>query len=108
MSDSDKANVRYTVMSDVELSQAENDPRTDPTERAAITKEIQRRAAVRSRLGIRDEPITQRVVVKDIDMPFMSMVSFMVKWAIAAIPALVILSILWLLVAGFFAALFRR
>lgn len=29
--------------------------------------------------------------ITDIDMPFLSMVAFMVKWAIAAIPALIIL-----------------
>ena len=34
------------------------------------------------------------VSIVDIDMPFMSMVSFMVKWAIAAIPAVVILSLI--------------
>lgn len=32
------------------------------------------------------EPNT-RVVVTDIDMPFMSMVIFMVKWTVATIPA---------------------
>jgi len=35
-----------------------------------------------------------RVVVVDIKMPFMSMVIFMVKWAIAAIPAFIILSVI--------------
>jgi hypothetical protein len=33
------------------------------------------------------------VVVKDIKMPFSSMVVFMVKWAIATIPALIILAV---------------
>jgi hypothetical protein len=33
----------------------------------------------------------QRVVVTDVRMPFWSMVQFMVKWAIAAIPAMIIL-----------------
>lgn len=33
-----------------------------------------------------------RVSVVDIDMPFMSMVNFMVKWALASIPAVLILS----------------
>lgn len=37
----------------------------------------------------------QEVVVTDIKMPFLSMVIFMVKWAFAAIPALVILSLIW-------------
>jgi len=47
-----------------------------------------------------------RVVVTDIRMPFWSMVRFMVKWAIAAIPALIILTIIGALlsaaVTGFF------
>ena len=34
------------------------------------------------------------VVVTDIRMPFWSMVVFMIKWAIAAIPAFIILAIL--------------
>lgn len=33
-----------------------------------------------------------KVIVTDIQMPFLSMVIFMVKWAIAAIPALFILA----------------
>ena len=39
------------------------------------------------------------VVVTDIKMPFWSMVRFMVKWAIASIPAVIILMV----VIGFFA-----
>jgi hypothetical protein len=34
------------------------------------------------------------VSVVDVSMPFMSMVSFMIKWAIAAIPAMFILFLL--------------
>lgn len=34
------------------------------------------------------------VVITDIRMPFWSMVVFMVKWAIAAIPAIIILAVL--------------
>jgi len=37
----------------------------------------------------------QRVIVTDVRMPFLSMVVFMVKWAIAAIPAVIILAVLW-------------
>lgn len=37
----------------------------------------------------------QMVIVADIDMPFMSMVSFMIKWGIAAIPAMAVLFILY-------------
>ena len=48
----------------------------------------------------------QRVSVVDIKMPFFSMVIFMVKWAIAAIPAFIILLILGSLVVGIIAAIF--
>jgi hypothetical protein len=40
------------------------------------------------------EPVTNDVIVVDLRMPFWSMVWFMVKWAIAAIPALLILAII--------------
>ena len=42
------------------------------------------------------------VRIVDIKMPFMSMVIFMVKWAIAAIPAFIILAILAGVVISFF------
>lgn len=41
------------------------------------------------------------VVITDIRMPFISMVVFMVKWAIAAIPAIIILTLLAAIVAAF-------
>jgi hypothetical protein len=44
----------------------------------------------------------QKVSVVNIDMPFFSMVGFMVKWTIAAIPAMFILVIIG---AFFFAML---
>lgn len=39
----------------------------------------------------------REIVVTDIKMPFLSMVVFMIKWAIASIPALIILSLLFAL-----------
>jgi RNA polymerase subunit RPABC4/transcription elongation factor Spt4 len=52
------------------------------------------------------------VVIKDFDMPFGSMVSFMVKWAIAAIPAVIILFVIFgflgAIMGGFFASLLRN
>ena len=41
---------------------------------------------------------TEEVCVSDIDMKFGSMVTFMVKWAFAAIPAIFVLSIVAVLV----------
>ena len=42
----------------------------------------------------------ERVVVTDVDMPFGSMVVFMIKWALAAVPAVIILAVIWAMVAG--------
>jgi hypothetical protein len=50
----------------------------------------------------RHEDNRREVVVMDISMPFGSMVVFMVKWAIAAIPAMIILGVLWGLLMAFF------
>ena len=46
------------------------------------------------------------VTVVDIKMPFWSMVVFMVKSAIAAIPAILILALLWAVFAGVIGVLF--
>ena len=42
-----------------------------------------------------DRQENKEMVVVDIRMPFWSMVTFMIKWAIAAIPAIIIVSV-WL------------
>lgn len=39
----------------------------------------------------------QEIIVTDIRMPFTSMVVFMIKWAVASIPAFIILSLLFAL-----------
>ena len=46
------------------------------------------------------------VVVVDVQMPFMSMVTFMVKWTLASIPALIILVVIAAVFAGLFAGFF--
>ena len=46
------------------------------------------------------QPEQQEVVVVDVSVPFGSMVVFMVKWAIASIPAFLILIVLGFLVGG--------
>jgi len=50
-------------------------------------------------------PIVQNVVVTDIKMSFSSMVEFMVKWAIASIPALIILFFIGMALAALIAGL---
>ena len=49
---------------------------------------------------------TQTVEVSDIDMPFGSMVVFMVKWAIASIPAILILMVLFAIFGGLILGIF--
>ncbi len=44
----------------------------------------------------------QRVIVADFDMGFGSMVGFMVKWSIAAIPAAIILAIPFFVLVAIF------
>ena len=46
------------------------------------------------------------VVVTNVKMPFGSMVVFMVKWAIATIPALIILSIAGSIIIGILSTIF--
>ncbi len=46
------------------------------------------------------------VTVVDVQMPFGSMVMFMVKWSIATIPALIILGLVAMVVAGFLGGIF--
>jgi hypothetical protein len=53
---------------------------------------------------------TQEVVVTDIKIPFLSMVVLMVKWTLAAIPAIIVLivigSILSMMIGAFFGGMF--
>ena len=44
----------------------------------------------------------QQVMVKDVPMSFGAMVTFMVKWALAAVPAAIILLALWAFLALLF------
>ncbi len=48
----------------------------------------------------------REVVVTDVKIPFWSMVVLMVKWAIAAVPALIILLVIGAVVSMAFAAIF--
>lgn len=45
-------------------------------------------------MNINQQPQSAPVRVTDVDMKFTSMIWFMIKWAIASIPALIILSVL--------------
>jgi ABC-type sugar transport system permease subunit len=51
-----------------------------------------------------EEAIEHEVVITDIDIPFWSMVSFMIKWVFASIPAGMIIGI----TVAIILSLFRR
>ncbi len=42
----------------------------------------------------------KKVIVVDLQMPFFSIVVLMVKWALASIPAIIILAVIFSLVTG--------
>lgn len=42
----------------------------------------------------------KKVIVVDLQMPFFSIVVLMVKWALASIPALIILAVIFSVVTG--------
>ncbi len=74
--------------------------------RQAVEEGRAERAAAESFVKARLDPsLAQPVVVVDLRMNFWSMVWFMVKWAIASIPALIILFILLWVAVGFFLGL---
>lgn len=49
---------------------------------------------------------TQEIVVTDIRIPFWSMVVLLVKWALAAIPAMIILLVIGMILSMIVAAFF--
>ena len=69
--------------------------------KAAEAKRKAEEAAARTAAG-KNNKETQTVKVSNFDMPFLSMVDFMVKWAIASIPAFLILTVLLAIFAVFF------
>ena len=48
----------------------------------------------------------QNVTIVDVRMPFMSMVTFMVKAALASIPAVIILTVIFAILGAMFGGLF--
>ncbi len=49
--------------------------------------------------------MANKVVVTNIKIPFWSIIVLMIKWSIAAIPAMIILTVIYFLLAGLFGLL---
>lgn len=52
-----------------------------------------------------DNDDAKKVIVVDLQMPFFSIVVLMVKWALASIPAIIILAIIFSITTGFMGGL---
>ena len=79
-------------------------PRSAAVDRRKTTKSASRSAAPgRPQTTAVNRP--ESVVITDIKMPFGSMIVFMVKWALAAIPALILLFIIYSILFGIFGAM---
>jgi len=79
----------------------------DESARASLPPEPPAQSSVRgdaSSYAPRQEEI-RRVVVTDIDMRFQSMVFFMVKWAFATIPAIIIICVIVMIAFALFTGL---
>lgn len=50
--------------------------------------------------------MASEVIIKDIKMSFVAMVIFMVKWAIASIPAMIILTLIGAVITGLLGGVF--
>jgi hypothetical protein len=44
----------------------------------------------------------QRITISDIDIPFWRLVAIFIKWAIAAIPAAIVMTIIMMIISGIF------
>ena len=47
-----------------------------------------------------------RVAIADIDIPFWRMVAIMIKWSLAAIPAVIVISIIFTIIGAVFGGVF--
>ena len=87
----------YKQLTIDDLRRRAQDPPDDSDARRALLAELQRRLVLRQTAPQAQHSGPQQVMVVDVEMRFASMVLFMLKWSIAAIPAMFILA----LVGGF-------
>jgi hypothetical protein len=72
----------------------------------SVTGAAQQNVGLLTKGGVMSNESGNHVVVVDVKMPFMSMVTFMVKWAIASIPAIIILVVIGAITAGVLSGIF--
>jgi len=93
-------NAFFRSKSDRELEMYERNQPQGEEAQAALRAEQRRRNEVRAQAkqgegdGVTILPEPQAVRIVDFNMPFGSMVGFMVKWVVATIPAIIILLVI--------------
>ena len=80
-------------------------PNVAAAEEAAMKASQATNKKIEQKLTTETNGLPNEVVIKDINMPFWSMVGFMVKWSIASIPAVLILSFIFFIIYIFLGAL---
>lgn len=99
----EQTDTQFAHLSDEELRTAASNPSMPARLLPALKAELRRRSVGtsadhqpwqhRPSPAVVEFPTTMRVVVTDVHMSFSSMVMFMVKWSLASIPALFILTV---------------
>lgn len=57
-------------------------------------------------MSVQPPAAPHRVAIADIDIPFWRMVAIMIKWSLAAIPAFIVISIIFAIIGGILSAIF--
>lgn len=76
----------------------EGDSEWDTLSSYIDTLEMEKKSVPALPLALQHGPGTREVEVTDVNMKFWSMVVFMIKWAFASIPAVIVLAIVFLCV----------
>lgn len=97
---------QLTKMSDDELHALQRGSDLSPEQQELVLAEQRSRDFDDSRLGTDAAPVS--VVVRDVDVPFWNLMTFMVKLVLASIPALIIVLTITILVAGLLIGFLRE
>lgn len=95
---------RLTQMSDDELHTLQRMNDLSPQQQELVLAEQRSRAD--AQLGSDAAPAS--VILRDVDVPFWNLMTFMVKWVLASIPALIILLTITILVGGLLVGFLRE
>lgn len=90
---------RVDTLTDDELWALNRNTTIDPKTRDIVLVELAVRKKRRDEAAVGVAP-AQRVTVVAIDIPFGDIISLMIKWSFAAIPAVIVMSIVWFMLGA--------